>query len=112
MSVAFGTIGGCGVNALSALRVKELVCRPDKTRQRRIRHCAPLANVFNGDAHVRGLFRDDHHDRASLHDSHAHRLYAYPSHGGSHYHDATSGSYAIHNCDASSHGRASDHRPQ
>ncbi|ELG35240.1 hypothetical protein A1W3_02856 [Escherichia coli KTE84] len=32
MSVAFGTIGGCGVNALSALRVKELVCRPDKTR--------------------------------------------------------------------------------
>ena len=32
MSVASGTIGGCGVNALSALRVKEPVCRPDKTR--------------------------------------------------------------------------------
>ncbi|EQC3915816.1 hypothetical protein ACY4WZ_001907, partial [Escherichia coli] len=27
MSVASGTIGGCGVNALSALRVKEPVCR-------------------------------------------------------------------------------------
>ena len=37
MSVASGTIGGCGVNALSALRVKEPVCRPDKTRKRRIR---------------------------------------------------------------------------
>ncbi|AIF94918.1 hypothetical protein SS17_3369 [Escherichia coli O157:H7 str. SS17] len=70
-----------------------------------------MANVFNGGVHVRGLFRDDRHDRASLHDSHAHMLYAYPSHDGSHYHDATSGFYAIHNCDASSHGRASDHRP-
>ncbi|ABV18959.1 hypothetical protein EcE24377A_2962 [Escherichia coli O139:H28 str. E24377A] len=30
--------GGCGENALSAIRMS-VFCRHDKTRQRRIRHC-------------------------------------------------------------------------
>ena len=89
----------------------DVVCRHDKTRQRRIRRRTPLANVFNDGAHVHDLFRDDHHGRASLRGSLVHTLYAYPSHGGSHYRDATSGFYAIRNYGASNHGRASDHRP-
>ena len=43
MSVASGTIGGCGVNALSALHVQSR--RPDKTRQ--ASHPAMSAQFWN-----------------------------------------------------------------